>query len=47
MNDFQVAYYTFVPVWAIVGWTLSVWGGLIGVALFLLRRAATLFAKPT
>ena len=40
MNDFQVAYYTIVPVWAIVGWTLSVWGGLIGVALFLLRRAA-------
>ena len=39
MNDFQVAYYTSVPLWATGGWTLSVWGGLIGAALLLLRRA--------
>ena len=39
MNDSQVAYYTSVPLWATVGWTLSVWGGLIGAGLLLLRRA--------
>ena len=38
MNDFQVAYYTAVPPWATLGWTLSVWGGLLAAVLLLLRR---------
>ena len=40
MNDFQVAYYTTVPSWATVGWTLSVWGGLLAAVFLLLRKAA-------
>lgn len=46
MSDAQVVYFTAVPAWAIAGWTLSVWGGLLGAAALLLRRrqAGWLFA---
>ncbi|MDH5832912.1 hypothetical protein [Luteimonas kalidii] len=38
MTDGQVAYFSAVPAWAIVGWTLSVWGGLAAAAALLLKR---------
>lgn len=46
MTDFQVAYFSSVPEWAIIGWTLSVWGSLFaGLALLLRNRfASALFA---
>ena len=40
MNEFQVDYYTTVPPWATLGWTLSVWGGLLAAVFLLLRRPA-------
>jgi hypothetical protein len=44
MTDFQVAYFSSIPAWAIVGWTLSVWGGLFGsLALLLRHRFAAFF----
>lgn len=38
MSESQVAFFTAVPLWAVAGWTLSVWGGLCGSAALLLRR---------
>lgn len=38
MTDFQVAYFSNIPTWAKIGWTLSVWGGLVGSLALLLRR---------
>ncbi len=44
MTDAQIAYFLAVPIWAVVGWTLSVWGSLFGaVALFLRHRLAVGF----
>lgn len=46
MTEAQISYFLSVPVWAVIGWTLSVWGGLLGsVALFFRHRSAVgLFA---
>lgn len=46
MTESQVVYFSSVPDWAVVGWTLSVWGGLFGslALLFRHRIASTLFA---
>jgi hypothetical protein len=46
MSEAQVGYFSAVPAWAITGWTLSVWGGLLAAAALLLRRrqAGWLFA---
>ncbi|NVK55298.1 MAG: hypothetical protein HWE26_06760 [Alteromonadaceae bacterium] len=41
MTDSQIAYFLTVPFWAVIGWTLSVWGGLLGsVALLFRHRSA-------
>ena len=49
MSDMQVAYFSAQPSWAIAGWTLSVWSGLLGALAMLLRRrlAGGLFALAT
>lgn len=49
MSDMQVAYFSAQPGWAIAGWTLSVWAGLLGAVAMLLRRrlAGLLFALAT
>jgi hypothetical protein len=49
MSDMQVGYFSAQPAWAIAGWTLSVWGGLLGALAMLLRRrlAGMLFALAT
>lgn len=46
MSEAQVMYFSSVPVWAIIGWTLSVWGGLFGslALLFRSRFASVLFS---
>jgi hypothetical protein len=46
MNDAQINYFLNLPDWAVVGWALSVWGGLFGslALLFRQRIASTLFA---
>lgn len=46
MTDAQVIYFSSVPVWAMIGWTLSVWGGLFGAIALLFRQrvASTLFS---
>lgn len=46
MSDAQINYFSSIPDWAVVGWTLSVWGGLLGsfALLFRHRTASTLFA---
>ena len=38
MTEFQIAYFSAVPAWAVVGWTLSVWCGLFGSIALLLRH---------
>ncbi|HEY6529806.1 MAG TPA: hypothetical protein VIZ65_14020 [Cellvibrionaceae bacterium] len=39
MSQMQVEYFSSIPAWAIIGWTLSVWGGLFAaLALFFRRR---------
>jgi len=38
MNEDQVAYFSQLPLWVLLGWTLSVWGGLLA-ALALLARS--------
>lgn len=45
MSEAQIVYFSSVPVWAIIGWTLSVWGGLFGslALLFRSRFAGVLF----
>ena len=45
MSEAQVVYFSSVPVWAIIGWTLSVWGGLFAslALLFRHRSAGALF----
>jgi hypothetical protein len=41
MTESQISYFLSVPVWAVIGWTLSVWGGLFGsVTLFFHHRSA-------
>ena len=49
MSDMQVAYFSSQPPWAIAGWTLSVWAGLLGAVAMLLRHrlAGLLFALAT
>lgn len=46
MDAAQVAYFSSLPTWAVAGWTLSVWGCLLGAVALLLgqRHAALLFA---
>lgn len=46
MTDSQVAYFLSIPMWAIIGWTLSVWGSLFASLALLLRNrfAAPLFS---
>jgi hypothetical protein len=46
MSEAQVVYFSSVPVWAMIGWTLSVWGGLFGSLALLFRRrfAGVLFS---
>jgi hypothetical protein len=46
MSVAQIEYFSSVPVWAIIGWTLSVWGGLFGslALLFRHRFAGILFS---
>lgn len=46
MTEAQINYFSNVPDWAVVGWTLSVFGGLLGslALLFRVRAASTLFA---
>lgn len=42
MSEEQVVYFSSVPMWAVIGWTLSVWGGLFASAALLIRhRSAT------
>ncbi len=45
MSEAQIVYFLSVPIWAIIGWTLSVWGGLLGslALLFRHRSAGALF----
>lgn len=45
MTESQINYFLNVPIWAVIGWTLSVWGGLLGSVGLLLRYglAANLF----
>ena len=44
MSEAQIVYFSSVPVWAIIGWTLSVWGGLFGsLALLFRHRFAGVF----
>ena len=45
MSEAQVVYFSSVPVWAIIGWTLSVWCGLFAslALLFRHRSAGALF----
>lgn len=38
MTEAQVAYFKGLPVWVSVAWAISVWGGVAGALLFLLRR---------
>lgn len=41
MTESQISYFLTVPFWAVIGWTLSVWGGLFGsIALFFRHRSA-------
>lgn len=41
MTGSEISYFLSVPFWAVIGWTLSVWGGLFGsVALFFRHRSA-------
>ena len=49
MSEGQVAYFSAQPAWAIAGWTLSVWAGLLGALALVLRRkvAGALFAMAT
>ncbi len=46
MTEAQVVYFSSVPDWAVIGWTLSVWGGLFGAVALLFRHrfASVLFA---
>jgi hypothetical protein len=46
MSEAQIVYFSSVPVWVIIGWTLSVWGGLFGslALLFRHRFAGVLFS---
>lgn len=37
MTEAQITYFLNVPIWAVMGWTLSVWCGLLGSAGLLLR----------
>jgi len=37
MSNEQIAYYTSFPIWATIGWTVSVWGNLFASAAMLLR----------
>jgi len=38
MTAGQVAYFSTLPMWVTMAWTVSVWGGLAGAIAFLLRR---------
>lgn len=38
MTESQIMYFSSVPAWAVIGWTLSVWGGLLGSMALLFRR---------
>ena len=38
MTDAQVAYFSSVPIWATAAWTISVWAGLFGGVLLMLRH---------
>ena len=46
MTESQIIYFSSVPSWAIIGWTLCVWGGLFAslALLFRYRIASTLFS---
>jgi hypothetical protein len=46
MTEKQVIYFSSVPLWAVLAWTASVWGGLLGAGAILLHRriALPLFA---
>lgn len=37
MSEAQVAYFSQVPAWAVLGWTCAVWAGLCGALALLLR----------
>lgn len=45
MTDAQISYYSNFPVWATIGWTMSVWGGLLASGTMLLhyRQSLVLF----
>ena len=47
MTDSQVVYFSSVPLWAMVGWTLSVWGGLFASCALLFRRRSAVFFFAT
>lgn len=41
MSESQIVYYSSIPVWVVIGWTFSVWGGVFGsLALFFRHRFA-------
>ncbi|GEM_PF-427786 len=46
MSEAQVAWFSQVPAWAMLGWTAAVWGGLAGALSLLMRSsfAAASFA---
>ena len=39
MSDAQVAWFSQVPAWAMLGWTAAVWGGLAGALALLMRSS--------
>lgn len=43
MSEQQIAHFSSVPLWAVLAWTASVWGSLLGATALLLRRR---FALP-
>lgn len=44
MSQAQVAYFSQVPAWAVLGWTCAVWGGLSGALALLLRWSLAWYA---
>ena len=42
MTESQISYFLTVPLWAVIGWTLSVWGGLSGSVTLFFRHRSTI-----
>jgi len=38
MSEMQIEYFSNVPFWAIIGWTVSVWAGLLASLVLFFRR---------